>query len=99
MVNVIMKHHKQVYPYYLSSRSLLCLMNINVKLLLQPFLADLTFIYISEKEKFFLWQNQNNFLPFFLPRPFSPHRIEYFILKKSDYFSRVTSFKATQVLE
>lgn len=82
MVNVIMKHLKQLYPYYLSSRSLLCLMNINVKLLLQPFIADLIFIYISEKEKFSLWQNQNNFLPFFLPLPpFSPPGIEYFILK------------------
>lgn len=81
MVNVIMKHHKQVYPYYLSSTSLLCLMNINVKMLLLPFIADLIFIYISEKEEFSLWQNKNNFLPFFLPSIFSPPRTEYFILK------------------
>lgn len=57
MVNVIMKHHKQVYPYYLSNRSLLCLMRKNVKLLLEPFIAGLIFIYNSEKEKFSLWQN------------------------------------------
>lgn len=56
-------------------------MNTNVKLLLLPFIADLIFIYISEKEEFSLWQNKNNFLPFFLPLIFSPPRIEYFILK------------------
>lgn len=56
-------------------------MNINVKMLLLPFIADLIFIYISEKEEFSLWQNKNNFLPFFLPSIFSPPRTEYFILK------------------
>lgn len=55
---------------------------MNVKLLLQPFIADLIFIFISEEEKFSLWQNQNKFLPFLLPPLFSPPRIEYFILKR-----------------
>lgn len=91
-----MKHHKQVYPYYSGSRSVLGLMNINVKLLLQPFTANLIFIYISKTEKFSLWQNQNSHLLFFffLPLFFFPPGIEYFILEMSDCFGGVTCLKA-----
>jgi len=64
MVNVIMIHHEQVYSYYLGSRSLLCLMSINAKFLLQAFIANLTFIYISRKENFSSWKTQNSHLLF-----------------------------------